>query len=65
MKTSQTTEEYGTVFIIAQRGETSLQGWNYCLSTSLYPFTEQRVWLFLEQKIRFKKQKTDYLRYYL
>ena len=37
METSQTTEEYRTVFIIAQRGETSLQGWNYCLSTSFYP----------------------------
>ena len=27
MKTSQITEEYGTVLIIAQRGQTSLQAW--------------------------------------
>ena len=40
MKTSQITEEYGTVLIIAQRGQTSLS----------LPVTVQRVWLFLELK---------------
>ena len=40
MKTSQITEEYGTVLIIAQRSQTSLS----------LPVTVQRVWLFLELK---------------
>ena len=40
MKTSQIKEEYGTVLIIAQRGQTSLS----------LPVTVQRVWLFLELK---------------
>ena len=65
MKTSQITEEYGTVLIIAQRGQTSLQGWSYCLFTSLYPSKCRECGFFLELKIRFKKRKMYYWRYYL
>ena len=65
MKTSQITEEYGTVLIIAQRGQTSLQGWSYCLSTSLYPSQCRECDFFLKIKIRFKKRKMYYWRYYL
>ena len=65
MKTSQITEEYGTVLIIAQRGQTSLQGWSYCLSTSLYPSKCRECGFFLKLKIRFKKRKMYYWRYYL
>ena len=65
MKTSQITEEYGTVLIIAQRSQTSLQGWSYCLSTSLYPSQCRECDFFLKLKIRFKKRKMYYWRYYL
>ena len=57
MKTSQITKEYGTVFMIANSGQTSLQGWNHCLSTSLYLPQCRECAFFLELKSGLENEK--------
>ena len=61
MKTSQITEEYGKVLIIAQRRSSFLASLELLSfnSTSLY-LSQCRVWLFSELEIRFKKRKLYY-----
>ena len=61
MKTSQITEEYGKVLIIAQRRSSFLASLELLSfnSTSLY-LSQCRVWLFSELEIRFKKRKMYY-----
>ena len=60
MKTSQITEEYGTVFIIAPRRSNFLARLELLSLYQSLPVTVQRVWLFLELKIGFKKREMDY-----
>ena len=54
MKTSQITEEYGTVLIIAQRGQTSLQGWAIVFLPVFTCHSAESVAFFRAKKIRFK-----------
>ena len=65
MKTSQITEEYGTVLIIAQGGQTSLQGWAIVFLPVFTCHSAESVAFFRAKKIRFKKRKIYYWRYYL
>ena len=65
MKTSQITDEYGTVLIIAQRGQTSLQGWAIVFLPVFTCHNAESVAFFRAKKIRFKKRKIYYWRYYL